>query len=171
MKKTALIIIFMIALTGCVKNSINEKYIIGDGDDDSWIDYPSWHPKAGEKVEHPSWVLKEIEKKPLVILVHSNNCLPCIQQQKDLEDLLENFGNDIIYVDITADGSDSRAWDAYNIYYPLEGQWYIPLTIIISKLEYKGESCIIWHSEVGRTGKDWLTKYINNSISYYGAKI
>ncbi|MEM1513333.1 MAG: thioredoxin family protein [Candidatus Thermoplasmatota archaeon] len=170
-KEIIALIIISLILNGCVKNSsISAKNSIGDGEDDFWIDYPSLHPQSGQKVAHPEWVLNEIEKKPLIILVHSNNCLPCIQQQKDLEEVMEEYGNKIIYIDILTDGSDSRAWDAYNIYYPQAGQWYIPLTIIISKVEYKGETQIIWHSEIGRTGKEWLIEYISDAISYYGAE-
>lgn len=172
-KILALFLIVLFTLSGCVKNnsssdsSNNTTHSIGDGKEDFWINYPSWHPKSGQSIEHPQWIIDALKEKPLIILAHSMNCYPCIIQQQNIQNVLEEFGDDIEYIDIITDGSDERAWDIYNTYYPQGGQWYIPLTVIISKTEYKGEEKIVWHSVVGMKDENWLRGYIEDAISYY----
>ena len=80
---------------------------------------------------------------------------------------MKNYEGSIAYIDILTDGSDERAWDVYGIYYPQGGQWYIPLTIVLSKISHGGKEQIIWHSVVGATGKEWLEEYMEDAIAYY----
>lgn len=171
----AVFLVVILTLSGCITNTSpsdpdtsTAAHSIGDGTADFWTSYPSWHPKSGQNIEHPQWVIDVLKEKPLIILAHSTNCLPCIRQQSDLEDVMKTHGEDITYIDMLTDGSDARAWDVYDVYYPQSGQWYIPLTVILSQTYHGGTSQIIWHSAVGATGKEWLEAYIEDAITYYG---
>ena len=141
---------------------------VGSGADDFWINYPSDHPQSDQSVSHPQWVLGALENKPVVILAHSEGCYPCIQQQGAMQTVLEEYGDQVTYFDILTDGSDVRAWDVYNGYYPLAGSWYIPLTVILTNVEdNEGSTHVGWHSTVGATGAEWITGYVEDAINYY----
>jgi len=141
---------------------------VGSGADDFWINYPSDHPQSGQSVSHPQWILGALENKPVVILAHSEGCYPCIQQQGAMQTVLEEYGDQVTYFDLLTDGSDVRAWDVYNGYYPLAGSWYIPLTVILTNVEdNEGSTHVGWHSTVGATGAEWITGYVEDAINYY----
>lgn len=177
LKHRAAILMAMVFLTsllgGCLEDNGSGSsdytitHSIGTGSDEFWTVYPAGHPKSGQSVSHPPWVKNKLEDGPVIILAHSTNCQPCIVQQADLEAVLPDYQNQIEYVDIVTDGSDDRAWDVYNVYYPQGGQWYIPLTVIISRTYVQGEQEIIWHSRVSTTGEAWLRTYIKDAIAYY----
>ena len=144
------------------------KYLEGSGDDDWWINYPDQHPDSNTTVNHPKWVLDSLENKPVVILVHSDRCDPCIQQQEDIEEALEEYGEEVEYYDIMSDGNDDRANEAFESYDPNDEQNYIPLTVMVSLIEDKnGDNKITWHSAEGATGKEWIKDYMKDSIYYY----
>ena len=84
-----------------------------------------------------------------------------------MEIVLEEYGDQVTYFDLLTDGSDVRAWDVYNSYYPWAGVWYIPLTVILTNVEDNGSTKVGWHSTVGATGEEWITEYVKDAISYY----
>lgn len=136
---------------------------IGSSSNDFWVN----HPSSGKEVDHPSWIQDKLKNGPLIILAHSTDCTPCIVQETDLDSVLPDYHNQIEHVDLLTDGSDARAWDVYNVYYPQDGAWYIPLTVIISQTLVEGELRVIWHSHISTTGKNWLHTYMKDSIFYY----
>jgi thiol-disulfide isomerase/thioredoxin len=141
---------------------------VGSGADDFWINYPSDHPQSGQSISHPQWILSALENKPVVIVAHSEGCSPCIMQQSAMETVREEYGDQATYFDILTDGSDARALDVFNSYYPLSGAWYIPLTVILTNVEDNDSSTHVgWHSTVGATGEEWLTAYVKDAINYY----
>ncbi|HDS58762.1 MAG TPA: thioredoxin family protein [Thermoplasmatales archaeon] len=168
-----IVVLLLAMMSGCLENGETGSsdstitHSVGTGSNDFWTVYPAQHPKSGQSVSHPPWVKNKLKDGPLIILAHSTNCQPCIVQQADLEAVLPGYQNQIEYVDILTDGSDDRAWDVYNMYYPQGGQWYIPLTVVISQASVQGETEVIWHSRVSTTGKAWLRTYIENAIAYY----
>ena len=144
------------------------KYSFGHEEDDWWIWYPEQHPDAGTSVNHTDWVLDSLEEKPVVNLVHSNNCQPCIQQQKDIEDVLGVFGNNVTYYDLLSGGSDNRSNEAFDVYDPNEGQSNIPLTVMVTLIQdANGNVRVGWHGIEGATGKQWIEDYMKDSIYYY----
>jgi len=140
---------------------------VGSGADDFWINYPPDHPQSGQSISHPQWVLSALGDKPVVIVAHSEGCAPCIAQQSALESVREEYGDQATYFDILTDGSDERALDVFNNYYPQAGEWYIPLTVILTYVENNGSAQVGWHSTVGATGEEWLTEYVRDAINYY----
>ncbi|MFO8132668.1 MAG: hypothetical protein R6U10_01855 [Thermoplasmatota archaeon] len=176
MKHLAAILIAVLLLAmmgGCLEDNGGSSsdytitHSVGTGSTDFWTGYPAGHPRSGENISHPQWVHDRLEDRPLLILAHSTDCQPCIVQQSDLEAVLPDYRNQIEYVDLLTDGSDPRAMDVYNTYYPRSGQWYIPLTVLVSRASVEGEQTIIWHGKVSTTGKDWLRTYIEDAIAYY----
>jgi len=141
---------------------------VGSGADDFWINYPSDHPRSGQLVSHPQWILDALENKPVVIVAHSEGCSPCIMQQSAMETVREEYGDQATYFDLLTDGSDARALDVFNSYYPRAGSWYIPLTVILTNVEdNEGSTHVGWHSTVGATGAEWITGYVEDAINYY----
>ncbi len=114
------------------------------------------------------WVLAALVNKTIVILVHSDRCDPCIQQDEDMEEVLEEYGEEVEYYDIMSDGSDDRANDSFESYDPNNEQNYIPLTVMVSLIKDEdGDIKILWHSAEGATGKEWISDYMKDGIYYY----
>ncbi len=149
--------------------SLSSVQSIGSGADDWWIDYPDQHPATGSEVDHPKWVLNALKKGPVLILDHSTNCIPCIDQEDDAESVLEDLGDDnMSYFNIISDGSDRRADELLDVYDPDGGIPYIPLTIVVTLVQNSDGGVVVgWHSVVGATGKEWIRSYADDAISYY----
>jgi len=146
----------------------NPEYSQGLKNDDWWVTYPDQHPDSGAAVSHLDWVLDSLEDKPVVILDHSEGCIPCMQQQEDMNKVLEEYGDEVIYYDLLADGSDPRAYEAFDVYDPNGEPNYIPLTIMVTKIkDNSGNVKIAWHSAEGATGEDWIKSYMKDSIYYH----
>ena len=152
--------------------SYNPKYSFGIQDDDWWIWYPEQHPDSGTPVNHTEWVRDSLQEKPVVILDHSDNCKPCIQQQSDIEDVLAVLGDNVTYFDLLSGGSDERANQVFDIYDPNEGQSYIPLTVMVTLVQDTNKNVRVgWHAIEGATGKDWIEDYMKDSIYYHQQNI
>lgn len=155
--------------SGQSEMSLSSVQSTGPGADDWWIDYPDQHPDPGSEVDHPEWVLDTLEDGPVLILDHSTNCIPCIDQEDDAESVLEDLGDDkISYFNIISDGSDIRAYELLDVYDPDGGVSYIPITIVVTLVQNSdGDVVVGWHSVVGATGEEWIRSYAEDAISYY----
>jgi len=140
---------------------------IGDLKNDWWEDYPAINPDPGGSVSHPAWVTDALRDGPVIILDHSEGCAPCVQQTADVTAVLADYQGRITFIDLLADGSDQRAYDAFDAYDANGDPPYIPLTIIVTRLDGGDGTRIIWHSAEGATGKDWLHDYIKDAVHYY----
>ena len=139
----------------------------GASEDDWWISYPSQNPNWGETPAHPSWVTDKLQDGPLLILDHSEGCMPCIQQQEDVDSIMKDFGNDIQFLDLLS-GSDPEATEAFTVYDANGSPNYIPLTIIVTLVEdSSGNVRVGWHSTEGATGYEWLSNYVRDAIYYH----
>jgi len=143
------------------------KEKIGNSEDDWWIPYPSQNPNWGEIPDHPSWVTEKLQEGPVLILDHSEGCIPCIQQQGDVDTIMKNYGNYIQFLDLLS-GSDPEAGEAFPVYDANGSPNYIPLTIIVTLMEdTNGNVRIGWHSIEGATGYEWLSNYVKDAIYYH----
>ncbi len=124
-------------------------------------------PDAGTPVEHPSWVVERLTSGPVIILDHSTGCAPCEAQTRDIDAVLARYPGQVTYLDVLADGSDQRAYDAFEAYDVNGGQHYIPLTVIVTRVADGSSSRIVWHSTEGATGAEWLDLYIRDAIYYH----
>jgi hypothetical protein len=143
----------------------------GSSDEDWWTSQPNQNPSSGIIPEHPSWVIDKLRKGPVLILTHSEGCMPCITQQEDIAKLLKVYGKEIQFVDLLS-GSDQEASQTFDLYDPNGSPNYIPLSIVITLIEDgNGDVRVAWHSAEGATGSQWLTKYVKDAIYYHDKNI
>ena len=148
-------------------DSYTPEHRVGTLKNDWWTAYPDINPASGSPVDHPSWVEDALNDGPLIILDHSEGCAPCVAQTGDIEAVMRNFQGDIVYLDILADGSDQRAYDAFDAYDPNGDPQYIPLTVIVTRIKDEDGTRIVWHSNEGATGQDWIEGYVKDAIYYF----
>ncbi|MDM7940686.1 MAG: thioredoxin family protein [Methanothrix sp.] len=150
-------------------SSYQPAHALGLDDDDWWIVYPSQHAGSGTSVDHPSWVTDALKKKPVIILVHSSTCKPCVEQMENLKEPLATFGSDLDYYDILGEGSGlEKATEVLSVYNPTGGMLYVPTTIFITLIKGPdGEVQVAWHSQVDAMSVDQINAYIKDSIYYY----
>jgi hypothetical protein len=152
-------------------------YSLGPGKDDWWIVYPDQsqdveqRSRVGLSVNHLPWVISALQNKPLIILVHSENCKACKVQMKDLDKVLGIYGNNITYYNITAkaDGSgDQRAFEVLDTYCLNAAKPTVPTTVVLTRLtDANGNVGIGWHTMNDAMGEQIITAYIKDAIYYY----
>jgi hypothetical protein len=143
-------------------------YSLGSGKDDWWIKYPDQSPNASSPVNHLAWVIDSLKEKPVVILVHSTDCKACKVQQKDLNKVLDVYGGDLNYYDITADVVDAKVLDVLNAYYPNAGVPMVPTTVLLTLVkDTNGKVVVGWHSMDDAMGEDVVASYVKDAVYYY----
>jgi len=152
-------------------NSYSPAHTLGSGDDDWWTVYPDQNENSGSDVEHPPWVEDALEEKPVLILVHSNDCRPCLIQIPRINNAVESYGLNLSYFDVLAEGSGfQKALDVLYIYNPAGGdeQQYVPTTIFVTLIKNSdGEVEIAWHSQTDAMSDDEINSYVEDAIYYY----
>ncbi|OPY56581.1 MAG: hypothetical protein A4E49_00201 [Methanosaeta sp. PtaU1.Bin112] len=148
-------------------NAFGAEYSIGSGDDDWWTTYPDQSSGAGGKVNHPSWVLDALDSKPVLIYVHKN-CGYCAPQTEAVKKITDEFGSQIEFFEIGADGSDARSEEALQAYDPNGGVMYVPLTVIVTMApDSEGKVGPVWHSTEMVTGEEWIKNYVEDALNQY----
>lgn len=145
------------------------EHSIGPEDSDWWTTYPDRNVNSGSIVDHPEWVLEALEEKPLLILIHQNNCIPCKTHVPRINDAVQAFKDDIHYYDVLAEGSGlEKAMKILDVYNPTGKQRYVPTTIFLTLIENEdGEIEVGWHSEIDIMSTDDINSYIKDSIYYH----
>ena len=152
------------------EGSYQPAQTLGSGQSDWWTAYPSQNAKAGSSVEHPSWILDALKEKPVLILVHSSNCKPCLVQIANMEAIMADSGEDVTYYDILAEGSNiQKAMELLNIYGPTGGeQQYVPTTIFLTLIKGSdGKVGVAWHSVEDAMSKNQVGAYVKDAIYYH----
>lgn len=166
-KKTILASLIAVFISVAGFSVSGAAYSVGSGNDDWWTKYPEQSTGAGMDVNHPSWVLDALEKKPVLIYVHKE-CSYCAPQTAAVNNVSDKFKGAITYYEIKADGSDSRAEEALMAYDPNGDVSYVPMTIIVTLApNSEGKVEPVWHSNEDVTGDDWIKNYVEDAISYY----
>ncbi|MCU0637040.1 MAG: thioredoxin family protein [Methanothrix sp.] len=150
-------------------DSYTSAFEVGSNSDDWWIVYPDQHENASSAVEHPDWVLDELEEKPLLILIHSNNCLPCLIQVPRIQSAVDRFGENLTYHDVVAEGAGYlEALKILNVYDPDGGAQYVPTTIFITLAEGpEGSVDVAWHSQPDVMSQEDIDSYVEDSIFFH----
>ena len=150
-------------------NSYTPEHAVGSGDDDWWTTYPDQHENSGMAVEHLDWVLKALKEKPLIILIHSSNCVPCLTQTPRISAAAESFSGDLEYYDMLAEGSGyDKAIEILDVYNPAGGAQYVPTTIFITLAKGPdGKVDVVWRSEIDAMSQERIDAYVKDSIYYY----
>ena len=165
-KLAALVAGFVLA-TGLVAIVSAAEYSVGSGPDDWWISYPDQSPASGSDVIHPDWVLDALEDKPVLIYAHLG-CSYCKPQTDAVNEIVDEYGDDIEFYDISADGSDERSGEALAAYDPNGGTSTVPLTAIVTLVSGEdGEAEVAWHSTEEVTGKEWIGEYVEDAVDYH----
>jgi hypothetical protein len=152
-------------------NSYNPAHAIGSGDDDWWTAYPDHHENSGSAVNHPDWIEKALKEKPVLILIHSSNCVPCLTQTPRIKAAANSYSSDLAYYDILGEGSSlPEAIDILDVYNPpeAEGRQLVPTTIFITLAKGPdGKVGMAWHSEIDAMSEGRIDDYVLDAIYYY----
>lgn len=145
------------------------EHSVGMDDSDWWTVYPHKNVNSGSAVEHPDWVLKALKDKPLLILIHQNNCVPCKIHVPRINEAVQTYRDDIHYYDVLAEGSGYlKAKEILDAYNPTGKRNFVPTTIFLTLIENEdGQVEVGWHSEVDIMSTAQINSYIEDSIYYY----
>jgi hypothetical protein len=150
-------------------NSYTPVHTLGSGDNDWWTAYPDQNANSGSTVDHPSLVLDALKEKPVLILVHSSNCKPCLVQIPRIKSAVDSNSGDLSYYDVLAeDGSYQKAIDILDIYNPTGGAQYVPTTIFVTLIKgADGKVEVAWHSQLDAMSEEQIDSFVKDSIYYY----
>ena len=152
-------------------NSYSPAHAVGSGDDDWWTAYPDQHENAGSAVKHPDWIVKALKEKPVLILIHSSNCVPCLTQTPRIKAAANSYSSDLAYYDILGEGSSlPEAIDILDVYNPpeAEGRQLVPTTIFITLAKGPdGKVDVVWRSEIDAMSEEQIDAYVLDAIYYY----
>ena len=150
-------------------NSYSPAHTLGSGNNDWWTAYPDQNENSGSTVDHPSWVLDALKEKPLLILVHSSNCKPCLVQIPRIKSAVDSNSGDLSYYDVLAEGgSIQKAMAILDIYNPLGGAQYVPTTIFVTLIKGSdGKVDVAWHSQLDFMSQDEINSFVSDSIYYH----
>ena len=152
-------------------NSYSPAHAVGSEDDDWWTTYPNQHENSDMAVKHPDWVLKALKEKPLLILIHSSNCVPCLAQMPRINNAAGSYSDDLAYYDMLAEGSGyEKAIGILDVYNPPEagGRQLVPTTIFITLAKGPdGRVDVAWRSEIDAMSQERIDAYVKDSIYYY----
>ncbi|MCK5024481.1 MAG: Ig-like domain-containing protein [Thermoplasmata archaeon] len=133
--------------------TITTRRDIGIGDNDFW----------STTVNHPSWVMINVQSKPVLILTHTEGCLPCIAMTESCNELSETYTSQITFYDLISGTHEPQASECFSAYDPVPPN-YVPLTTIVTK---GPNNQIIWHSWEGEVEKSVLSSWIEDAILYH----
>jgi hypothetical protein len=169
----AMVVLLATAASGASAKDVDwdkykPEYSAGSKLADWWTNHPDQSTSAGSEVEHPQWVLDALEKKPVLIMDHTEDCSSCKIQKKNIEKVLPDFAKNITYYDLLADGKDKRAFEILNAYNPTGREQFVPTTVFITLIKGKdGKAEVAWHSEIDDMSEEKLSAYLKDAIYYY----
>lgn len=179
-KNFALLALTAMAIFATATNALSEDWnsyspaqVIGTGDADWWTTYPDQHENSGSDVEHPSWILDALKEKPLLILIHSSNCVPCLTHTPRIQAAVASFGEDLAYYDVLGEGSSlGKAIGILDVYDPIGGKPYVPTTIFITLAKGPdGTVDVAWHSKSDAMSQEEIDSCVKDAIYYYKQNI
>ena len=169
-----LLIAFCLAISALFAIALAEddngpEHSIGSDDSDWWTTYPDKNINSGSAVDHPDWVLEAVVDKPLLILIHQNNCVPCKTHVPRINEAVQNYKDDILYYDILAEGDGfKKALEILDVYNPSGRKQYVPTTIFVTLIENEdGVVEVGWHGEIDVMSTDDIEGYAEDSIYYH----
>ncbi len=151
-------------------NSYRHANAVGSGDNDWWTTYPNQHDNSGSEALHPTWVLDALKDKPVLILIHQTNCIPCRTQTPRINAAVGSYSSDLEYYDVLAEGSSiEKALSILDVYDPFGiGKPVVPTTIFITLAKGPdGKVDVAWHSEIDAMSPERIDAYVKDAIYYY----
>ena len=151
-------------------SSYSPAHAVGSGDDDWWTTYPDQNENSGKEVQHSDWMIDALKEKPVLILIHSSTCVPCLAQLPRIKAAAEKYSGDIDYHDVLGEGASlQEAIDILDVYDPYGiGKPVVPTTIFVTLAKGPdGKVGVAWHSEVDAMSEERIDSFVNDAIYYY----
>jgi len=126
---------------------------IGTGDNDFW----------SASVNHPSWVLTDLQVRPVLILTHTEGCYPCQIMTETCRDISAAYSGLITYHKLISGTNEPQATDTFKAYDPVPPN-YVPLTTVLTK---GPNNSVIWHSWEGVVDEATLSSWLDDAITYH----
>jgi hypothetical protein len=139
-----------------------------------WVDYPEGHLKESDSVEHPNWIIDELNDYDAVILFFwQAGCGPSETQWEEMKSIelvkgsmedgkLDQYKDVALLLSLDINIEDLyRA--ALHVYDPQGMNYGTPTTVVLTEL---ANGDIGWYSYKGQMDVDDLKDYIRNAINY-----
>lgn len=152
------------------ESSYTPAHAVGSGDDDWWTAYPDQNENSGKEVQHPDWMLDALKEKPVLILIHSSTCVPCLAQLPRIKAAADKYSSDLDYHDVLGEGASlQEAVDILDVYDPYGmGKPVVPTTIFVTLAKGPdGKVAVAWHSEIDAMSEERIDSYVKDAIYYY----
>lgn len=152
------------------ESSYTPSHAVGSGDDDWWIAYPDQNENSGKEVQHPDWMLDALKEKPVLILIHSSTCVPCLVLLPRIKAASEKYSEDLDYHDVLGEGASlQEAIDILDVYDPYGiGKPVVPTTIFATLAKGPGgKVAVAWHSEIDAMSEERIDSFVKDAIYYY----
>lgn len=172
------IIFLLIPFSSCI-NALASEFAVGSANDDWWTTYPDQSKRAGEDVNHPSWVIDALQEMPVLIYVNES-CSGCASQANSVQNISDKFKGKIVLFKLGTGGTnvtygtDPRSDEVLQAYGLKDersmqsAQALLPLTVIVTlATDYEGEVVPVWHSTDEITGNNWILSYLEDAITEY----
>ncbi len=140
----------------------------GSGEGDWWFTHPSPSGKEDLPLKQADWITSVLKDKPLVVLVHSSSCRPCVVQMANMEKVLASYGSEIEYRELLAEGSGLKEATELLINYSTSGRLVVPTTVFFTLIKGPdGKAAIAWHSVEDVMSEGEIGDYVKDAIYYY----
>ncbi len=147
----------------------------GEGINDFWVTFPTINPKANQSVKHLSWIIDDLEEKPIVFVCHRTGCTACTPQADRIKAFRDIYAEDAIFYDLddpyegygTSTGDILLKYNQAFYYDPNGPPSYIALTGVFTLIEKDGKAQIGWHTWEGNVADTAMENWIKDAIYYY----
>ncbi len=162
------IVIMSLVVVGSIQKAADKPHGVGTGENEFWTNYPTVHPLSGSAVPHPSWALAALETGAVMVLSHSELCIPCKNMVAYCDNIYDDHAGSMSYFDLLHGTDEPRASDALSIYDPDDAPNYVPLTIVLTKVkDANGSAVIAWHGWEGEVAESTLDSWVHQALKYY----
>lgn len=149
-------------------DSYKPVHSLGSGENDWWITHPSASGKADLPLKQADWITSALKDKPLIVLVHSSSCRPCVVQMANMEKVMASYGNEIEYRDLVAEGSGLKDATELLINYSTSGRLVVPTTVFFTLIKGPdGKAAVAWHSVEDVMSEGDIGDFAKDAIYYY----
>jgi len=162
------IVIVSLVVAGSFQKAVDKPHGVGTGEKQFWTTYPASHPRSGQPVCHPQWVMDALDGGVVMILSHSELCIPCKHMVVFCNDTYKDHSGSMSYFNLLHGTDEPQASDTLSIYDPNPEPNYVPLTVVLTKVAgADGNIAIAWHSWEGEVAESTLDSWVHQAIKYY----
>lgn len=149
-------------------DSYKPVHVLGSGESDWWFTHPSPSGKADLPLKQADWITSALKDKPLVVLVHSSSCRPCVTQMDNMEKVMATYGSEIEYRELLGEGSGLKEATELLINYSTSGKLVVPTTVFFTLIKGPdGKAAVAWHSVEDVMSEGEIGDFVKDAIYYY----